>query len=225
MAIQPDGEIKWKFPLKHAGDPVIGNDGTIYLTGGDGLYAIDRNGTLKWTSTAGAVLYPVIANDGTLYQLTLHQSYNELHALDPKGKEKWKINTLWETATIPSIGSDGTVYLATGHYLYAFTPGGKEKWKVQIPSKSLYVPDATRPIISKDGTIIVGFPRENSIIYAFDQNGKEKWKIERKGKIRNLALGGDGFLIATLENEDKSNEEVIAFGSNVPIPLKNVIVK
>jgi outer membrane protein assembly factor BamB len=73
-AINPDGTLKWNFISGiQFGDPfsspVIGADGTIYISLGY-LYAINPSGSVKWASTSGSSYYyssPAIGADGTIY--------------------------------------------------------------------------------------------------------------------------------------------------------------
>ena len=47
-ALNPDGSFKWIFATNPSGAPLIGDDGTVYLSAWDGLYALnDNNGGLS----------------------------------------------------------------------------------------------------------------------------------------------------------------------------------
>ena len=81
VAMNPDGTKKWFHYNRYANDPVIGPDGTIYLTRmGDldtpsDFYALNPDGSEKWkfqTSTAQTEYFgtPLIGADGIIYVAT-----------------------------------------------------------------------------------------------------------------------------------------------------------
>jgi len=101
-AVNPDGTIKWIFPL---GDlrydtfaaPAISADGIIYigacidydhLDGGE-LIVVNPDGTERWRSGSicnqGIVSSPAIAEDGTVYVGSLNMEEVNSGAVDPKG--------------------------------------------------------------------------------------------------------------------------------------------
>jgi outer membrane protein assembly factor BamB len=97
------------------------------------------------------------------------------------GTKKWAFGTGGQVGSSPAIGSDGTVYIASGNgnepapgHVYALTPNSSEKWAFatggQGPSSSA---------IGSDGTIYVGSQEGDlpspSHLYAINPNGNEKW--------------------------------------------------
>jgi outer membrane protein assembly factor BamB len=101
-AINPDGTVKWIFPL---GDlrldafaaPAISADGIIYIgacidydhgVGGE-LIVVNPDGTERWRSGSicneGIVASPAIAKDGTVYIVSLNNEEVHSGAVDPKG--------------------------------------------------------------------------------------------------------------------------------------------
>ncbi|KAA0008180.1 MAG: PQQ-like beta-propeller repeat protein, partial [Thermoplasmata archaeon] len=168
-AIDPDGTIKWRCDLKDAacGDPLIGEDGTIYIGTVDPLvangkfYAIYPNGTIKWSVKIDGCSSPVIHNN-TIYTDCHRDGY--LYAIYANnGTIKWKS---WEgafhTSFGPSVDEGGIVYYGSRNgYLYAFYPNGTLKWKYNIGGT--YMP----PVISENGTLYIA---SGSKVYAFDRN-------------------------------------------------------
>jgi len=71
-AFNADGTVKWSYffgTYVHS-SPVIGTDGTVYLSGPDGfLYAFNPDGTIKWKYEIGVISRnaPAMSSDGTLY--------------------------------------------------------------------------------------------------------------------------------------------------------------
>lgn len=116
VAIGLDGSLKWEFPgrsmeLNHA-TPVISADGTIYFGTTEGvLYAIDSFGTAKWTLPLENYLRatPVIAQDGSLFVA----SGNSLRVISADGKILSKNNIGIGADCSPTLGPDGTIYVAT----------------------------------------------------------------------------------------------------------------
>ena len=78
-ALNPDGSLKWELKMEGGDEPrcpAIASDGTIYVTWGSKLLAVNSEGTIitdvynfsnEWYSLGGS---PVIAEDGTIYILT-----------------------------------------------------------------------------------------------------------------------------------------------------------
>ena len=163
--LNPDGSVKWVFEEINVYDgPVVGDDGTIYLSGDD-LTAIYPNGTLKWTLNLidlNCYGYPSIAPDGTIILsgttsysslaqngIRFHSDplidYEHVTAVDPSdhsikwqyalGKDK-NLNDVSHTV----IGADGTIFVTytmlsdTLGYVCALSPDGTLKWKTQITS-------------------------------------------------------------------------------------------
>lgn len=116
VAMGLDGSFKWElaaksFELNHA-TPVISSDGTIYFGGTDGAFsAVDRFGTVKWTLQLPGYLRatPVIAQDGSLFVA----SGNFLWVSSPDGKILSKSPIGIGADASPTLGPDGTIYVAT----------------------------------------------------------------------------------------------------------------
>lgn len=67
-AFHPDGILKWQYPIETGQPPVIGADGTIYVTAPLNLHAFHPNGALKWSSSFGIPwAAPALGADGTIY--------------------------------------------------------------------------------------------------------------------------------------------------------------
>jgi outer membrane protein assembly factor BamB len=88
--------LKWKYKTEgpvHFNSPVIGSDGTIYIGGGDYLYAVSQDGSLVWKceiKELSCPSSPAIGLDGVVYVGSL-EGY--LYAIDPDGVLKWKYKT------------------------------------------------------------------------------------------------------------------------------------
>jgi PQQ-like domain len=185
-------EIKWQFKIQKDGfgsRPAIGNDGTLYVTGKDyKFYALNKDGTLKWEKT-GTYFYntPSISEDGTIYV----NANRELHAYNPEGGLKWKVNT-W-VSNSPSIDKDGTIYIYNDmeYRLEAYNSDGTQKWI----SKKMAGSDA-KILISKDGLIhTLTFYSDNVTLYTHGKDGSELWRktiSKATGVHAGITLGKSG---------------------------------
>lgn len=162
-ALTPEGKPKWTVRAQEEGRIValaLAADGTIYVASGPEepsrrktVRAFNSEGRQKWSYELGGGAPfdpspPVVGRDGTIYFGLL----SSLLALSPEGKRKWTFNTEGSIHASPSIGADGTIYVATNK-LYAISPQGTLMWS----SKPVLGPLArSSPAIAADGTIYVG---------------------------------------------------------------------
>ncbi|MBU1625915.1 PQQ-binding-like beta-propeller repeat protein, partial [bacterium] len=124
-AINPDGTLKWNnsYSNNFWSYLAIGGDGTIYVGSdyGTKLYAINpNNGTLKWTFATpdyDFVHSPVISADGTIY---CGCDGTKIYAINPNGTLKWSYIVGDTVSSLPVIEQDGTLYVGTYDYFYAF---------------------------------------------------------------------------------------------------------
>lgn len=113
-ALATDGTIThtWPVGITYA-SPVIGADGTIYVTSSsDGnVYGLNPNGTTEHTWNIGNYAMfsaPVIGADGTIYAPS---SSGHLFALNPDGTVRWAAPRIYAVFASPSIAPDGTLYM------------------------------------------------------------------------------------------------------------------
>ena len=171
----------WRYEFDYTvdADPAIGEDGTIYVGGGDDnlpwyLYAIYPNGTLRWRYYAGGLIWnmcPAIAEDGTIY---FGAWDNCLHAVNPDGTGKWKFDAGSDIKSSPVISEDGTIYFGTmlqGNEIIAVNSNGTEKWRYGMGDITV-----SDPAIGDDGTIYIGSQDNN--LYAMYPNGTLRWYYE-----------------------------------------------
>jgi len=162
------------------------------------LYALTFDGSLKWTyiidssaNSQNGLSTPAIASDGTIYV-----AGEGFFAFNPDGSMKWQYaaGDVWNS---PTIGLDGTVYVAINVTLYVFHPDGTVKWQYNIMKNPR--PDGTSalssPALDIDGTIYFG--DEEGIFHAVDPDGNRKWTYDiaqgRECYIRSSpCIGADG---------------------------------
>jgi outer membrane protein assembly factor BamB len=149
FALDATGSLIWEFtpPGPYAslyGAPAVGYDGTIYANSNTpNPVAVNPDGTLKWQYRLGSccappiTASPAVARDGTVYFPENVPGPSDgnaglILALNPDASLRWKVS-IDGTPSSPSIGGDGTIYVAGGHNypftIYALNPGGTPKWR------------------------------------------------------------------------------------------------
>lgn len=184
-AVDPDsGNTLWRAPSvgfsTSSGPPAVSSDGTIYVEGQQGLYAVHNDGSTAWSKsivspTDVVTSGPVVADDGTLY---LGSIDGALYAVSPAGSLLWKgvariagdmtNNPLYYGAL--AVGSDGTVYFESQEeneapgsvisaVLAAFGPGGVMKWSLPLSGtgwpRLILASDDTLILPTYDGTLLL----------------------------------------------------------------------
>lgn len=199
------GEKSWEALLTGSlTPPTLGADGTLYLGSTLGsavselhFFALSPTGALKWkypldsyyVSSAAAV-----SPDGTSYfRISRWGDPNKFLALSSTGEKKWELSVGRDRTTFesPTLGEDGTVYLAgTNRFFYAINPDGSQKWRFEAGDLIDF-----SPAVAADGTLYFG--AWDNYLYALDPGGTLRWKAEvpwsGEGKI---ALGPDGTIYA-----------------------------
>ncbi len=210
-AINSDGTLKWRtklydgnYSLRYS-SPTIGSDGTIYIgLGFQGdfgeLVALNPNGSIKWTysSTSRVRGCPAIGSDGTIYISTVagesgfNRSLGGVHAVSPNGTRKWIFTniSLYDKYGSPSVGQDGTIYVASGNGIYAISPQGAQKWNyVNAWNYDCSTTNMT-PAIANDGSVVVvgviGFDASTGKrvggVVCLNSNGTTKWFYQSDGE-------------------------------------------
>ncbi|MFK7984615.1 MAG: PQQ-binding-like beta-propeller repeat protein [Sandaracinaceae bacterium] len=126
-----DGTLAWRF--RAAGDvdgPItVGDDGSLYFTGGPFLYAMNADGTLRWRFRArGPFLLtaPALDSDGTLYATSID---DHLYAVSAEGRLRWDYASDDDISSSPVIGDDGTIYFGSDdRNVHAVTRDGELRW-------------------------------------------------------------------------------------------------
>jgi len=199
-----DGSLKWSYSTGlFASSPAIAPDGTIYVGGTGGLYALNPDHSLKWKYLIpyGTTSHsPAIGPDGTIYV----GSGRGFHAINPNNTLKWEWKTpnpefpnndySWANSD-PAIAADGnTVYVGlatadsstTQYFIRAFNAAnGTTSWNCGLAN-----PIGFAPAIGWDGTIYVGV--ENTI-YALDPaSGNSIHQFSTGDWVGSPAIGADG---------------------------------
>ncbi len=171
--------------------PVMGSDGTIYLTTQTKfLYAIDpvKKGT-AWNAkltAEGHKFPPALGKDDAI----IVAAGNTIQAIKKPGTSVWSKNyVLNSTVTSPpAVGPDGTIYVCGKDLsLHAIKATGEKRWE-----KSLGGKEPCRYISTDvDGTIYTG----GSSLHAYGKDGKAKWTPQtRFGVVTTTVVIHQSFL-------------------------------
>ncbi len=106
--------------------PVIGEDGTIYLTGNGRLWALTPAGSILWEWTPAeseALSMPAVSSEGVIYFLAfssvLPGAVDSLYAVNVDGTRRWAVGlgagTAGEFNSCPKIDDAGLVYIGSGY--------------------------------------------------------------------------------------------------------------
>ncbi|HXZ12949.1 MAG TPA: PQQ-binding-like beta-propeller repeat protein [Candidatus Sulfotelmatobacter sp.] len=113
MAVGPAGQEKWEItvPTGPRREPVVASDGTIYFSSEDHhLHALHPDGRKAWTvATKSAIGQPLLGSGGTI----LFTDAKYLRAVDSLGHDRWSIALDEDVWGSPTLGKDGTLYVAT----------------------------------------------------------------------------------------------------------------
>jgi outer membrane protein assembly factor BamB len=201
VAIAPSGQQRWAYASEDdfVVPPAIGADGTLFApTSGGPLVAIGPDGSRRWLMALRSLGQrpPAIAGDGTLYVVTIFG--DRLVALDPStGAIRWTAS-LPGASSAPTVGSDGTIWVARDGALHAFSPAGAPLREVAGAI------DAVAPMAAPDGTIyVVGGARDAKGVSALRPAGAgatERWHVAFDGasSAATPALGRDGSIIVSV---------------------------
>ncbi len=184
-ASDPDGSKTGGWPFA---SPVVGADGTIYLTllYDSHLYAIEPvDGTIRWSLDlldlpAGATIEtdpyadgwsePVIGPDGTIY-VSLDDPY--LRAVDPNGTIEWATKLGDVGAFTLTVDTNGFVYAACDDgYVYVVDSDGQRTGRWETTGWPSY------PIITAEGTVIVTDSQDYSVLITNVANTVQTLAVE-----------------------------------------------
>jgi outer membrane protein assembly factor BamB len=197
------GTLRWVsegLDLLDGSSPAIGQDGTIYIGGHNGVYALDgASGTQRWYYTVGAGIRcsPVLGADETVY---IGGCNDRVYALNPtNGQPRWIIVPGGCFDGTPALGADGTVFIGSGGLpsddprrwkFYALNGvTGQTRWQFQAGG------DLASPVIGADGTVYVGTLWENKLRALDSLTGAQRWEFTAGNHlISSPALGADGTL-------------------------------
>ncbi|CAM4389316.1 hypothetical protein BAMA_15615 [Bacillus manliponensis] len=204
-AYNPDGSIKWVSKKLfrgniNSGSMLISKNETIYSLSAEGetgyLYAHDKAGNLLWEKkfkSTGGFSFTLGLNNEILVNL-----YNNLYVLDQNGNIIQEIKAETPFHAAPTVSStDGTIYIASDGYLYAYKPDYTLKWKYYAGFGSRMMDS---PVIDKNGVIYV---KTSFKMFAVNPDGTLKWSMPNSPSqfsAGGITIGQDGTLYTAGDN-------------------------
>jgi outer membrane protein assembly factor BamB len=163
FALYPNnGTMNWKCMINDLGgnwiDPVIGDDGNIYILGGYKLRCIAPNGTKIWKVINAGSYGLSMGYDGTLYT-----GMGNLRAYTPQGQVIWEIEKIGYSQNV-AIDKNGMLYMISDYAngdekarLLQISPDGKILTSVNssVDFDNYFCYMTSNPVIAEDGTIYV----------------------------------------------------------------------
>ncbi|OGL15092.1 MAG: hypothetical protein A3F92_01435 [Candidatus Rokubacteria bacterium RIFCSPLOWO2_12_FULL_71_22] len=130
------------------------------------------DGQLAWRFQADALYIlqrPAVGPDGTI---VAHDSSGFVYALQPDGGLKWIFQTPAFAYGPPSVGPDGTVYVASINTVYALGPGGTLKWRFTDATSQGVM---AGPTVGPDGNVYVAMDAAGRGVVALSPTGQLLW--------------------------------------------------
>jgi outer membrane protein assembly factor BamB len=206
------GRLHWERDYGTADKPewlvervTIGLDGAVYaiaeMTGGEGFYlsalegatGADRVNPAWWWQTKGwSSCTPAFGTNQTM--VATKYPGNVCFAADARTWElRWETMTDSTLVASPTIGADGSVYLATDSQVVALEfATGARRWAFTTAFEGDVGERTTAPALAADGTVYVGSVAKR--LYALAaSDGAWRWEYVAGGPIRSCpVIGPDG---------------------------------
>jgi outer membrane protein assembly factor BamB len=181
--------LRWRYQTggRVQGDPVLGMDGTVFVTAEDGmLYAISASGQRKWKYAASG--RPALSPDGaTVY--TSDSSYIRALRADT-GVARWNCKVAAVNGF--AVGGDGSLYATAGQCkLVKVSSAGKVLWTKTEGKPNQALLRSAPSLDAQSGRIYVGGKLG---LYAFDLSGNKQWLFTTNEGWHDAAptIGADG---------------------------------
>lgn len=188
----PDGADRaWAFQTEGniAGQPVVGDDGTVYVGSLDHhVYALTPAGEVRWSRDLGGAVYSTPALDGTGH-LYVGADSDFFFCLDvATGEVEWFLPTEDDVDTGVAIAPDGSLVFGAGEHVWSVAPDGTPRWRFRARVK-VY----TAPAIDDDGTVYFG--AQDDHVYALAPDGTLRWRFHTTDDVDSaIVIGDDGTL-------------------------------
>src|SRR5262245_63199898 len=168
-----------------------------------GFFAADAGAaSVKWRfEVDGAYILqaPAVAPDGNV---AVVGSSGRLYSLTPDGALEWSVPSVGGEGG-PSIGPDGTVYVALGNHVTAVAPDGTIRWTFVEPTSSQGV--IAGPTVGPDGNIYVISDIGGLGAYSLSAAGDLLWSnpgnpiFSEYGQLGAELVFGSGRLFASFD--------------------------
>ena len=136
------------------------------------MVTLRPTGEVKWRFQADSLYIlqrPAVGSDGTI---VAHDSSGFVYALQPDGGLKWIFQTPAFAYGPPSVGADGTAYVASINTIYALSADGSLKWKFTDPNSQGVI---AGPTVGPDGNVYVVTDLNGLGAIALSPDGQLLW--------------------------------------------------
>ncbi len=200
-SLTPNGQYRWSVLVDSVGytmgmsNPAVAADDTVYVGGGDGLYAFAPDGTQKWKYTSARVMNaPIIDPAGNVYFVAGPNAVS----VTPGGAGRWTAALNGGgTLSSPAFSTDQTsVFVACGTAVYRFSAAtGALVWQFSPPGMQGEF-RATPAIDYQDNVYVGSKDNQGSVLYAVRADGTGLlWENPIGADLYSSpALGNDGTL-------------------------------
>ncbi|MBI4591444.1 MAG: PQQ-binding-like beta-propeller repeat protein, partial [Candidatus Rokubacteria bacterium] len=157
----------------------LGTVAVQVLTGGNASNTLplsvavrQQNGVVKWQFQADSdyiLQRPALSPDGTI---VVHDSGGFVYSLQPDGALKWVFKTPAFAYGPPTVGADGSIYVASLDTIYALDSAGNLKWQFSDPGSQGAI---AGPTVGPDGNIYVVNDLNGLGGFALSPNGQLLW--------------------------------------------------
>lgn len=169
-----DGRTRWRIHADGDADSAVSfaPDGTLRITAGRELYAVDPAGAVRWRFRARDLFVlstPAVDEDGTSYAGSID---DHLYAVAADGRLRWAHRVDGDISSSPVIGDDGTIYFGSDdRHVYALSRDGERRWRVNLNG---YV---RAPVaLGRDGSVIAAVYGPQPRVVSLDAlDGSVRW--------------------------------------------------
>jgi outer membrane protein assembly factor BamB len=185
----PGPRLRWRvFVGSTPSAPAIDPDGTIYVTAGGRLWAVNPDSTIRWAFGSQLDANPVSVDSKNNAYLQPNRS--ELTVVDVSGVEAWTRrfdrNANSYQMRLSALGLNGICY-SSADALYAFDASGVLLWRNRFGTFT------SPPALGADGTIYLQSDSDD-LVYALNADGTVRWAAPFPSASRKCppAIGAGG---------------------------------
>jgi hypothetical protein len=207
---------KWDFSIDIGwiSSVSVREDGTVYVTGGGKLYAIDPNGAVLWEYAVGESVGEVaVGSDGTAY----FGAWDDcMYAINPDGTLRWKTSVDGARGfSCPAFGPNNTLHIGSDEELRTFDLFGVQLWANDYDT---WNESPSPPAVTRDGII---YESRHDGLTAVYPDGEVYWTYTNTNGYIScpVAIDSDGTIYGGTKalNPDGTEKWTSITGSKGPV--------